>query len=334
MMTEHRCLFCDHVFVGRRRKFCWDCLPAHDSVHPKVYNARYQELYRACGLHPAGSFPSSSWTPPGGWPRPPQIPRPPKPLSTCIECSNRCATPFSKYCSPRCRRAHVRHAVRTAPIPSDPARPLYVATVVAPPQKLLRSRSNRRDIRSLVAAMPEGGECRTCSAALRPWWTLYPGMKPRRICYDCTLSRTRARYRNKIQIRESGAGTYGSEILCLVCNGQFRRTVQRKLYCSDSCRKQAESDKNRRQNFRRRGAKQGEPYTLRMIVDRSGCSCHLCGRIVDLSLSGSVPAGPTIDHLVPLSAGGLDCFSNVALAHRKCNVERGADGPAQLRLVG
>ena len=44
--------------------------------------------------------------------------------------------------------------------------------------------------------------------------------------------------------------------------------------------------------------------------------------------------GATVDHLVPIAAGGLHTWDNVALAHRRCNLKRGAAGIVQLRLVG
>lgn len=77
-----------------------------------------------------------------------------------------------------------------------------------------------------------------------------------------------------------------------------------------------------------------EPYTLREIAERDGWRCHLCG--------GKVPDRPytahdkdaTIDHLIPQSHGGDDIRSNVALAHNRCNWERGDKGLAQLRLTG
>lgn len=43
--------------------------------------------------------------------------------------------------------------------------------------------------------------------------------------------------------------------------------------------------------------------------------------------------GATVDHLIPLSAGGTDDLGNVALAHRQCNTRRSNTGAAQLRLM-
>lgn len=53
--------------------------------------------------------------------------------------------------------------------------------------------------------------------------------------------------------------------------------------------------------------------------------CWLCLHPVDLTLPGTHPDGPSVDHVVPLSKGGdpLD-RGNLRLAHLRCNSSRGA----------
>lgn len=46
------------------------------------------------------------------------------------------------------------------------------------------------------------------------------------------------------------------------------------------------------------------------------------------------PRSASRDHLVPVSAGGTNDPSNMALAHLACNVSRGTGGNVQLQLVG
>jgi 5-methylcytosine-specific restriction endonuclease McrA len=46
------------------------------------------------------------------------------------------------------------------------------------------------------------------------------------------------------------------------------------------------------------------------------------------------PLSASLDHLVPLSAGGVHAPDNVALAHLRCNIMRSNVGAAQLILVG
>lgn len=71
-----------------------------------------------------------------------------------------------------------------------------------------------------------------------------------------------------------------------------------------------------------------------VVFERDGWRCHLCGRRIDRRLSGRAAMGPTIDHLVPLAAGGEHSYRNVAAAHRRCNSAKGTRGAAQLALIG
>lgn len=65
-----------------------------------------------------------------------------------------------------------------------------------------------------------------------------------------------------------------------------------------------------------------------VVYERDGGRCHICGESVERK-------GFHLDHLVPLSCGGEHSYRNVALAHPKCNMSRGAGRiPAQLLLLG
>jgi len=63
------------------------------------------------------------------------------------------------------------------------------------------------------------------------------------------------------------------------------------------------------------------------VTERDGWKCHICNRKV-------TERNWSLDHLVPIAAGGAHLYNNVALAHRPCNTRRSATGAAQLRLVG
>lgn len=88
---------------------------------------------------------------------------------------------------------------------------------------------------------------------------------------------------------------------------------------------------------RRRAALRGaasEPYTLDEIAARDRYRCQLCLCQVDMEIPAPDPASPSIDHVLPLSAGGDDVRANVQLAHYGCNSAKGARGAQQLALVG
>jgi 5-methylcytosine-specific restriction endonuclease McrA len=67
-----------------------------------------------------------------------------------------------------------------------------------------------------------------------------------------------------------------------------------------------------------------EPYVRGEIFERDGWSCGICGEPVDRALVSPNPGAATIDHVVPLSAGGPDTPENVRLAHFGCNAAFGA----------
>ena len=54
-----------------------------------------------------------------------------------------------------------------------------------------------------------------------------------------------------------------------------------------------------------------------------------------MSLVNPQPQAPTIDHIFPISVSRDDTRANVQLAHRRCNIRKGARGGGeQLALIG
>src|SRR5581483_6330466 len=69
-----------------------------------------------------------------------------------------------------------------------------------------------------------------------------------------------------------------------------------------------------------------ERFAPSEIYERDGGRCHICKRPVSASRFH-------LDHLIPLSLGGPHTRENVAIAHPRCNIKRGAGKlPAQLRM--
>jgi len=65
-----------------------------------------------------------------------------------------------------------------------------------------------------------------------------------------------------------------------------------------------------------------------------GEPCHLCGRVIDVTLPALHPLSFTADHLMPISRGGdPHAATNLAPAHRLCNLRRGARPPRPLPPV-
>ena len=87
-------------------------------------------------------------------------------------------------------------------------------------------------------------------------------------------------------------------------------------------------EKMRENGHRRRARLRSQfvaPVNAQAIYKRDRGICHICGKHVR-------QADASMDHLKPISLGGIHAPWNVALAHLKCNLRRGARGPAQLLL--
>lgn len=76
------------------------------------------------------------------------------------------------------------------------------------------------------------------------------------------------------------------------------------------------------------------PLSVRELVwDRDGWTCQLCDGPVDRTDHAGRTIGPfypTIDHIVPRSAGGTDDLTNLRTAHHRCNQMRGVARGEQL----
>ena len=62
---------------------------------------------------------------------------------------------------------------------------------------------------------------------------------------------------------------------------------------------------------------------LRMVYAKDNGRCYICGRrcLLDLRVRNGLMA--TVDHVVPLSKGGMDIDSNKRLACQECNLLKG-----------
>lgn len=56
-----------------------------------------------------------------------------------------------------------------------------------------------------------------------------------------------------------------------------------------------------------------------VVFERDGWVCHICGDLVDRTVQYPDNASPTVDHVVPLCAGGEHSYANCRTAHMRCN---------------
>jgi 5-methylcytosine-specific restriction endonuclease McrA len=69
----------------------------------------------------------------------------------------------------------------------------------------------------------------------------------------------------------------------------------------------------------------GESVDPKAVFERDHWTCGICHKPIDQQpIDWWRSESPTIDHIVPLAAGGSHTASNLQAAHRRCNLEKGA----------
>lgn len=109
---------------------------------------------------------------------------------------------------------------------------------------------------------------------------------------------------------------------CAECGKWFMPSgTRRRLYCSEECARKAD---NRRHDKRlRKNGKADMTITLTKLYMRDGGVCQICGKHIDFDRDSNSDDYPSIDHIKPLSRGGLHIWDNVQLACRRCNALKG-----------
>ena len=106
--------------------------------------------------------------------------------------------------------------------------------------------------------------------------------------------------------------------------------------CADARAKSLKRDAKHRRRVLERGAFV-ESVSRRYIHERDRWTCHLCGEPVDREAVVPAALAPTLDHVIPLAAGGTHERANVRTAHYRCNAIKGDGymvGGEQLMLIG
>ena len=139
--------------------------------------------------------------------------------------------------------------------------------------------------------------CTVCGGPL-----FYTAGRPRKVCATC-----RPPWQRRVR----------AEHPCAHCGNPTTRPK----FCSRPC---LDNDKHaRRDALKRSSTIAGEVFGVIEIANRDGWVCHLCGEPIDPNASRNSDWGLSLDHLIPLSAGGEHRRDNAAIAHRWCNSVRG-----------
>lgn len=118
------------------------------------------------------------------------------------------------------------------------------------------------------------------------------------------------------------------ERACAWCGKTFSTYRMKKTTCSLECQKKLH---NYRTDHRLTGITVDADITIEKLARRDNQICQLCGMPVDWNdykiVNDQMICGnsyPSVDHIVPISQGGLHEWGNIQLAHRVCNSRKGA----------
>jgi len=105
--------------------------------------------------------------------------------------------------------------------------------------------------------------------------------------------------------------------------GQCGRKVQRPYYWKGKCQTCVEENtrafQKRRKHKRKAKEANGENISPKAIYERDGYRCQHCGYKTRPDWGGNHDRHPSVDHIVPISAGGEHNWQNLQCLCRKCN---------------
>lgn len=230
-------------------------------------------------------------------------------------------TTRNKYCSSVCRKASAQAAFVARKFAERPTKCAecgvdFQQNPVGRPRRFCSDAckirtANRRQRRTWLPLMqPAERPCAHCG-------TVFLAKSRDRIyCYDkwCAQAAYYARKGSSAQrlVKEH-------DVTCDGCGTKFVGKHPSARWCSKACANRHWGAVRARQ----RRASSTANYTDLQVFQRDAWRCHICGEQVDWTLPRTHPDGATIDHLVPISRGGVDELANVATAHWRCNLAKG-----------
>jgi 5-methylcytosine-specific restriction endonuclease McrA len=146
------------------------------------------------------------------------------------------------------------------------------------------------------------------SRVINPWKKFGVIIYPNSRCVGCLSPVNPLLEKCELEENKSGTKTF---IRCRYCINKANYEKQKM---------EADSKKTSAYLARREAYKNGDRgITWKVIGEKENWLCHLCGDLVDSTVSSNKSNGPTIDHLTPITKGGKHEWDNVKLAHRSCN---------------
>lgn len=181
-------------------------------------------------------------------------------------------------------------------------------------------------------------QCNTCGAILtRSWITIkHAGGRHTNVrCDNCERLKRKANFK---PLRKPPQGVQLSLNVsakqCEECGTMFVSKMGNEKYCSKCRKRVVNRNKDKRIN---RANIVDRDISLNKLYKRDNGICYICGVRCDFedhhTEDGNFivgPTYPTIEHVFPLSRGGLHSWDNVRLACHACNSKKWAHLPEQI----
>jgi len=242
-----------------------------------------------------------------------------RPLNVCRQCGWMWAGHKANWCSNKCRSAHSYRVARN--------KHQHVCKHCGKEYRSSRAGS------------------KVCSPACNVATRVVDPMRGPRTCHQCgkefvpkatyrTTYCSRSCWQSSVAVEYKDGTITTATGYCSRCGRRWvwlegvRKDGKRKrtLVC-DSCRA---ADMAAASSKRRAHKKNNGPHDYivpRRVYKRDGFQCQLCGWTFKAGVVHPHPRSPTIDHVVPLSRGGLHTYDNVQAACLVCNSSKGARKP-------
>lgn len=112
---------------------------------------------------------------------------------------------------------------------------------------------------------------------------------------------------------------------CVVCGKEYLPGRVGGITCSDTCRGDlARIERNKRYKKLRAIGRFDQSVTLKAVYKKYNGKCQMCGKETVFLDDWKSNDYPSIDHIIPLSKGGVHEWENVQLLCRECNCKKGA----------
>lgn len=236
----------------------------------------------------------------------------------CSSCGDSIEGRARKYCNPACRPSFYQRKAELATVCQVCGKTMDISNKAGRPRKNCSDKCRSKVTRKYKPK--KSRKCDECSTFFES------ASKAARFCSkDCrTKNYARPEVLAKIYQREKkkkypdGTRTHDCGWCGLPRTFVVGESVVNAFH--EECREEATKAKNRIKSVKRIKGIQVARLSADQILEHFGSVCYLCKKDIDASLPRTSRYGLTIDHVVPLSKGGLDTMENLRPTHWICNI--------------